>query len=375
MRMLEYEGKVILRKHGIATTPERVVSSVEEALAAGQELGFPVVVKAQVLTGGRGKAGGVKLAKNADELRSAATAILGMVINDETCEKLLIAKACGIEKEFYAGLTIDAGAGCPVLIFSTEGGVEIEEVAKETPEKVLTMPISSLALPRRHVILEAMRKAGVSGPLLPKVTTVVQQLIEAFFATDCTTLEINPLAVTGEGDVIALDAKAVIDDSALKRRNMVQTDSVPANDLERRAQAIGVNYVTLDGEVAIIAGGAGLAMATMDMVNFQNSKAASFLDLGGGISSGNMAEALRISLATKGVRGVVINVFGGINNCLEIAKGISEVVDHDKPTAKVVVKMRGHSQDEGWALLKERNIPMVKYGTTRDAVQTLLAGL
>lgn len=375
MRMLEYEGKAILRTHGIATTPERVASSVEEALAAGQELGFPVVVKAQVLTGGRGKAGGVKLTKTPDELRSAATAMLGMTIKGEKCEKLLLAKACGIEKEFYAGLTIDPGEGRPVLIFSTRGGVEIEEVAKAAPEKVCTLHLSSLALPRRHVILEEVRKAGVDGALLPKVTTVVQQLIEAFFATDCTTLEINPLAVISEGGVIALDAKAVIDDSALKRQNMVQTDSVPANDLERRAQAIRVNYVTLDGQVAIIAGGAGLAMATMDMVNHQNSNAASFMDLGGGISDENMAEALRISLATKGVRGVVINIFGGINNCYEIAKGIAEVIDKDKPAAKIVVKMRGHSQDEGWALLEARKIPLIKYGTTRDAVQTLLAGL
>ena len=375
MRMLEYEGKVILRKHGIATTPERVASSVEEALAAGQELGFPVVVKAQVLAGGRGKAGGVKLTKTPDELRTAATAILGMEIKGEKCEKLLIAKACGIEKEFYAGLTIDAGEGRAVLIFSTEGGVEIEDVAKTTPEKVRTLHLSSLALPRRHVILEEVRKAGVSGALLPKVATVVQQLVEAFFATDCSTLEINPLAVTSEGEVIALDAKAVIDDSALKRQNMVQTDSVPANVLERRAQAIGVNYVTLDGKVAIIAGGAGLAMATMDMVNFQNSTSASFMDLGGGISDKNMAEALRVSIATKGVQGIVINIFGGINNCHEIAKGIAEVIDTDKPAAKIVVKMRGHSQDEGWALLEAHKVPIIKYGTTRDAVQTLLAGL
>lgn len=375
MRMLEYEGKTILRRHGIAVLPERVASSVDDAVASGGILGFPVVVKAQVLAGGRGKAGGVKLARTPDALREHAQAILGMDIKGERCHKLLIAKACGIEKEFYAGLTIDAGAGCPVLIFSIEGGVEIEEVAVTAPEKVLTMPISSLAAPRRHVIMEQMRQAGVSGPLLGKVTTVVAQLVEAFFANDCTTLEINPLAVTDAGEVVALDAKAVIDDAALKRQKLEQTDSVPANDLERRAQDIRVNYVTLDGEVAIIAGGAGLAMATMDMVNHLNSRAASFLDLGGGISAENMAEALRISYATKGVRGVVINIFGGINNCYEVARGIAEVLDNDRPASRLVVKMRGHSQNEGWALLEERNIPIVKYGTTRDAVQTLLAGL
>ena len=375
MRMLEYEGKAILRKHGIVTTAESVACTVEEAVAAGEALGFPVVVKAQVLSGGRGKAGGVRLTKDPDALRDAASSILGMEIKGEQCKKLLVAKACGIEKEFYVGVTIDLGAGCPALIFSLEGGVDIEEVATKTPEKVRTMHLSSLYPPRRHTIQEEIRKAGLEAPLLPKVTTVVQQLVEAFFANDCTTLEINPLVVTGAGEVIALDAKAVIDDSALKRQNLVQTDSIPTNDLERRAQAIRVNYVTLEGEVAIIAGGAGLAMATMDMVNLQQSTAASFMDLGGGISAENMAESLRISLATKGVRGVVINVFGGINNCLEMATGIAEVLEKDSPAAKIVVKMRGHSQDEGWALLNKYTVPIVKYGTTFDAVQALLAGM
>ena len=375
MRMLEYEGKAILRKHGIVTTAESVAGTVEEAIDAGKSLGFPVVVKAQVLAGGRGKAGGVRIANNSDAVRDAATAILGMEIKGEECKKLLVAKACGIEKELYAGVTIDQAAGCPVLIFSLEGGMDIEEVASKTPEKVRTIHLSSLYPIRRHVIQEEIRKAGLVGPLLPKISTVVQQLVDAFFANDCTTLEINPLVVTDAGEVIALDAKAVIDDSALKRQNLVQTDSVPGNDLERRAQAIRVNYVSLEGEVAIIAGGAGLAMATMDMVNLQKSTAASFMDLGGGISAENMAEALRISLATKGVRGVVINVFGGINNCLEMATGIAEVLEKDSPAAKIVVKMRGHSQDEGWALLNKYTVPIVKYGTTFDAVQALLAGM
>lgn len=375
MRMLECEGKALLRGHGIATTPEMAVVSVAEAEAAGHDLGFPVVVKAQVLAGGRGKAGGIRLVRSADELRAAAEAVLGMEIQGERCEKLLIAKACDIAREFYAGLTIDAGAGLPVLIFSTEGGVEIEEVAKTHPEKVRSLHLSTLALPRRHVILDELRRAGVSGPLLNKAATVVQRLVEAFFANDCTTLEINPLAVTAEGECIALDAKAVIDDAALRRRNMVQTDSVPVTDLEKRAAAIGVNYVTLDGSVAVIAGGAGLAMATMDMVNHCGAKPASFLDTGGGISSDNMAEALRISLATPGVEGVVVNIFGGINNCLDVARGIRAVLDEDGPEKKLVVKMRGHSQDEGWALLEERNVPLVKYGTTREAVRLLLAEL
>lgn len=375
MRLLECEGKAILRTHDIATTSECVAADVAAALLAGQSLGYPVVVKAQVLAGGRGKAGGIKLVRSDAELETAAQAILGMEIGGERCEKLLIAKACGIEREFYAGLTIDAAEGAPVLIFSTEGGVEIEEVARTAPEKVRTLRLSSLALPRRHVILDELRLAGVSGALLAKTATVVQRLAEAFFANDCTTLEINPLAITPEGECIALDAKAVIDDAALRRQKLEQTDSVPTTPLEVRAASIGVNYVPLEGEVAVIAGGAGLAMATMDMVNHCGGKPASFLDTGGGISSANMAEALRISCNTQGVCGVVINIFGGINNCLDVARGIAEVLDNDKPNVKLVVKMRGHSQDEGWAMLEERRVPIIKYGTTQEAVQTLLIGM
>ena len=372
---MEYEGKALLRKHGIATTPEKIASSVEEAVTVGASLNYPVVVKAQVLAGGRGKAGGIKLVQNEEELRAAASAILGMTIKGECCQKLLIAEACGIDREFYAGVTIDAGEGLPVLIFSVEGGVDIEEVAAKTPERVQTMHLSCLHPLRRHIVLEALHRGGVSGPLLPKLCTMVQQLAEAFFANDCTTLEINPLAVTKDGECIALDAKAVIDDAALKRQRLVQTDSVPTNALEQRAIDIGVNYVGLDGEIAVIAGGAGLAMATMDLIKHCGSSSASFLDTGGGISSVNMAEALRISCATPGVRGIIVNIFGGINNCKDVASGISEVLDNDKPDVLLVVKMRGHSQDEGWAMLEERSVPIIKYGTTEEAIKLLLAKL
>ncbi len=371
MRMLEYEGKELLRRKGIPTAPEKVAFSVDEAAVVAQELGYPVVVKAQVLAGGRGKAGGIKLVKSEDELRAAASAILGMCIKSETCKVLLIAKAVDIAREFYAGVTLDASSGKPVLIFSTEGGMDIETVAKNTPEKVRTLHLSTLNPPKRHEILEELRLGGVAGDPLPKVATLVQQLVAAFFAFDCTTLEINPLAITGEGNCIALDAKAVIDDAGLKRQGMKQTDSVPVTDLEKRAAAIGVNYVALDGKVAVIAGGAGLGMASMDLVNDCGCGAACFLDTGGGISSANTAEALRVCLATPGVQGVLINIFGGINNCEEVARGIAAVVDEDKPKAVIVAKMRGHSQDEGWALLEARKIPIVKHGTTEEAVRLL----
>ncbi len=375
MRMLEYEGKRLLREQGIITPPEQTASSVEEAVSAAKELGYPVVVKAQVLAGGRGKAGGVKVVSDEAALRTAATNILGMTIKEELCEILLIASAREIAKELYAGVTLDPAEGKPVLIFSTEGGMDIEEVAEKTPEKVCKYYLSPLELPRRHVILEELRKSGLVDTSLPKVCDVVMRLIKAFFERDCTTLEINPLILTPEGECLALDAKAVLDDSALKRQKIAQTDNLPSNELEVKAASIGVNYVTLEGNVAVIAGGAGLGMATIDMVNYCGGKPASFLDTGGGISTDNMAEALRISLATAGVKGVVINIFGGINNCAVVAKGIARVIDEDKPTAKISVKMRGNSQDEGWAMLEERNIPIVKYGTTEEAVQNLMNAL
>jgi len=373
MRLFEYEGKELLRRAGLATMPEKTTATVEEAASAAALLGYPVAVKAQVLSGGRGKAGAVKLVRDETSLRDAATAILGMTIKGEVCETLLVAKAADIARELYAGITLDAATGAPVLIFSTEGGMDIETVAETAPEKIRKRPLSTLEMPRRHEILEDMRLAGVHGDMLPKVTTAVQQLIAAFFTHDCTTLEINPLAVLADGSCIALDAKAVIDDSALKRQSVVKTGNMALPELEMRAAAAGVNYVRLEGNVAVIASGAGLAMASMDIVNACGCRTASFLDTGGGITSANMAEALRVALATPGVEGVLINIFAGINNCAEVARGIALVVDEDNPTAALAVRMRGHSQEEGWALLEARGIPVIRHGATEEAVRQLAA--
>ena len=373
MRLLEYEGKELLSKAGFAVPAEKTAASEEEASRAAAELGYPVVLKAQVLAGGRGKAGGIRLVSSEKELREAARAVLGMTIADERCALLLVAKAVDIKREMYVGITIDAAEGKPVLIFSTEGGMEIEILAKHAPEKVHTIRLSCLNPLRRHTALEFLCRAGVPKDLLNPVCTAVQKLGEAFFRFDCTTLEINPFVVTAGEELIALDAKAVMDDSALKRQNRVQTDGAPATEAERRAAAIGVNFVSLEGNVAVIAGGAGLAMATMDMVTRYVKQPACFLDTGGGIRSENMAEALRICCSYPGVKGVVINIFGGINNCAEVARGIIKALDAEKNAPALVIKMRGHSQDEGWALLEERKLPVIKYGTTEDAVKTRCA--
>jgi succinyl-CoA synthetase beta subunit len=369
--MLEYEGKELLAQAGIATPAEKTAASANEAAQAAAELGYPVVVKAQVLAGGRGKAGGIRLVSSEKDLREAASAILGMTIGEERCALLLVARAADIAGEMYAGITIDDMEGRPVLIFSTQGGMEIESLAKTEPEKVHTMHLSCLTPLKRHTALEFLRRAGTPKALLNPVCDIVQKLAGAFFRFDCTTLEINPLVETRDGGLLALDAKAVMDDSALARQRRVQTDGAPVTEAERRAAAIKVNFVGMEGNVAVIAGGAGLAMATMDMVARCGAKPACFLDTGGGISGANMAEALRICCSYPGVRGVVVNIFGGINNCAEVAAGIAAVVDAEPDMPPLVVKMRGHSQDEGWAMLEERKVPLVKYGATEDAVRSL----
>ena len=367
MRLFEQEGREIFAKYGIRVPPAVLVRSVEEALKAVETLGYPVVVKAQVLTGGRGKAGGVRIAANQTELIEHTGRILGLVIQGEKTESVLLSEKIEIAQELYLGATFDPQNGLPVLMFSTSGGMDIEEVARTTPEKVLTMHLPPTQPVRGFRIIDFLRGSGLQADLLPKVSQVAQKLMAAFHGSDATTAEINPLVITTQGDVVAIDAKMVIDDASLARQQIVPRFEA-GTPLESRARSGGLNYVQLEGNIAVLGSGAGLAMATMDMISHYGAKPACFLDTGGGISSEKMAEALRICLATPGVEGVLVNAFGGINNCEWMGRGIANVIDEDKPTAKILVKMRGHSQDEGWKLLEDRNIPIVKFGTTEEAV-------
>jgi succinyl-CoA synthetase beta subunit len=367
MRLFEHEGREIFAKYGIKVSSAVLVRSVEEALKAVEALGYPVVVKAQVLTGGRGKAGGVRIAANQAELIEHTGRILGLVIQGEKTESVLLSEKIEIAQELYAGVTFDPQNGLPALMFSTSGGVDIEEVARTTPEKVLTMHLPPTQPVRAFRIVDFLRGSGLQVELLPKVSQVMQKLVEAFHGSDATTAEINPLVITPQGEVVAIDAKMVIDDSALARQQITPRFEA-GTPLEARARNGGLNYVQLEGNIAVLGSGAGLAMATMDMISHYGAKPACFLDTGGGISSEKMAEAFRICLATPGVKGVLVNAFGGINNCEWMGRGLANVIDEDKPTAKILVKMRGHSQDEGWKLLEDRNIPIVKFGTTEEAV-------
>jgi len=371
MRLFEYEAREIFVKYGIKVAPAVLVHSVDEALKAIAALGYPVVVKAQVLSGGRGKAGGVRVAANQAELMEHTGQILGLVIQGEKAESVLLSRKIEIARELYAGVTFDPQNGLPALMFSTSGGVDIEVVARATPEKVLTVHLPPTQPVRGFRIIDFLRGSELPSELLPKVAQALQKLVEAFHASDATTAEINPLAVTPEGEVVALDAKLVLDDSALARQQITPRFEA-GTPLEARARSMGLNYVQLQGNIAVLGSGAGLAMATMDFVSHYGAAPACFLDTGGGISSEKMAEALRICLATPGVEGVLVNAFGGINNCEWMGRGIANVIDEDKPKAKILVKMRGHSQDEGWKLLEDRSIPIVKFGTTEEAVKQIV---
>jgi succinyl-CoA synthetase beta subunit len=309
----------------------------------------------------------VQIATHQAELIEHVGRILGLVIQGEKTESVFLSEKTEIAQELYAGVTFDPQNGLPVLMFSTSGGMDIEEVARTSPDKVLRMHLPPTQPVRGFRIIDLLRGSGLATTSLPKVARVIQQLIEAFEGSDATTAEINPLVITPQGEVVAIDAKMVIDDAALARQHIAPRFE-PGTPLEARAKKAGLNYVQLQGNIAVLGSGAGLAMATMDMISHYGAAPACFLDTGGGISSEKMAEALRICLATPGVDAVLVNAFGGINNCEWMARGIATVIDEDRPTRRILVKMRGHSQDEGWKLLEDRHIPIVKFGTTEEAV-------
>ncbi len=374
MKLIEKDGKDIFKRFGIPVPQGRLAHDPDQAAAAAAELGGRAVVKAQVLRGKRGKAGAVRLVGSPEEARQAAAAILGMDLGGERVTVLLVEERLDIAKELYAGITIDPGRGSAVLIFSARGGMDIEEVAATAPEAVVSLPFDGVEPVRRHDLYALVKRAGLTGPELVAVTGVLLGLVQGFTAMDATTAEINPLVIVAGGRAVAADAKLVIDDSALFRhKDLTPTETEPQGPLEKAAWKAGVAYVPLaGGEVGVIAGGAGLALATMDTISTLGSRPADFLDVGGGVSVDRMAASMRIVAGTPGVRGILVNVFGGINNCELMARGVLKALDEDHIEVPVVVKMRGHSQDEGWALLEAAGIDVIKKGTTEEAVRLII---
>ncbi len=373
MNLHEYQAKELLRQHGIPIPPGEIASTPGEARAIAARIGSPVVVKAQVLTGGRGKAGGVKLAPTPDQAETAAAAILGMDIRGHLVHKVLVAQAAEIAREIYLGAILDRATRSLVLMASGEGGVEIEEVARTSPEKILRCSIDPYLGFADYQGREIGFALGLDPTQVRSFTQIARGLYETLIQNDATLLEINPLAVTPAGDLLGLDAKLVVDDNALYRHPRLEAlRDVEAEDpIERRAREEGINFVKLDGAIGCVVNGAGLAMATMDVLKLSGGSPANFLDIGGGARAERVVQALQLILADRKVRAILFNIFGGITRCDEVARGIVTARQQLGITAPIVVRLVGVNEEEGRRILQEAGI--AAFTSMDEAAKTVVA--
>jgi len=355
--LYEYQGKELFRRAGIPVSDGQLAVSPEEARAAASALGGPVVVKAQVLTGGRGKAGGVKLAENPADAEEKARGILGLDIRGHVVRKVWVESASDIAKEYYLSITFDRGAKRPLFMFTTQGGVEIEQVADENPDALVRLHVDPLEGFQPWVARRLVYGAGVEDPSEQKqIAAIVEKLYRCFVEFDAMLCEINPLVVTPDGQVKALDSKFTVDDSALFRHPDVADwrDTSAADPIESFAREKGVTYVKLDGEVGICGNGAGLSMSTVDVVAHVGGRPANFCDLGGGGNAQGVVDALEVITRDPQVRSIFFNIFGGITRCDEVARGILEALDRlDMSQYPIVVRLDGTNAEEGRAILAD----------------------
>ena len=356
MDLYEYQGKQLFARFGIPVSEGRVAASAEEARAAAEELGGQVVVKAQVLTGGRGKAGGIKLAATPKEAEARAGEILGMDIRGHTVRRVWIERASDIAREYYLSITFDRGEKKPLFMLTTQGGVDIEEVAEKTPEALAKLHVDPLVGFQPYQARWLCFTAGVDDPNEQKqVIAIVGKLYEAFVGADAMLCEINPLIVTPAREVKALDSKFTVDDSALFRHPDVaeMRDVEAADPQERLAREKGVTYVKLDGEVGILGNGAGLVMSTLDVIDQVGGSPANFCDLGGGGDAEGVVDALEVITSDPQVQAILFNIFGGITRCDEVARGILEALERMTIEHPIVVRLDGTNAEEGRRLLTE----------------------
>ncbi len=356
MDLLEYQGKELFKRFGIPVSDGRLATTPAQARAAAEEIGGPVVVKAQVLTGGRGKAGGVKLAADPDDAERKATDILGLDINGHIVEKLWIESASDIAKEYYLSVTFDRGAKKPLFMFTTQGGVEIEQVAEENPDALVRLHVDALEGYQPWVARRLIYGAGLEDPSEQKqIADIIGKLYRCFVECDAMLAEINPLIVTPDGEVRALDSKFTVDDSALYRHpDIAEFREISAADpLEAFAREKGVTYVKLDGFVGILGNGAGLSMSTVDVVVVAGGQPANFCDLGGGGNAQGVIDALEVITRDEQVRSILFNIFGGITRCDEVARGILEALEQMQITLPIVVRLDGTNAVEGRQILAD----------------------
>lgn len=373
MKLHEYQSKRIFAKYGIAIPEGDVATTPAEARQIAEKLGGKVVVKSQVLVGGRGKAGGVKLANNADEAEELASQILGMDIKGLTVEKVLIDPAADIKDEIYLGIVIDRALQKPVVITSAEGGVEIEEVAKTNPSAIIRLAVDPQLGLMDYQARDLSFGVKVPRPLVRQFGQIVKGLYQAFVDTDASLAEINPLVITGEGNLLAVDGKILLDDNALFRHPELAElrDIQEETPSEREARQAGLSFVKLDGEIGCMVNGAGLAMATMDIIKHYGAEPANFLDIGGGAKADKVAKALQIILSDPKVKAVLFNIFGGITRCDEVAKGILEVTSQMNVNIPMVARLVGTNEKEGRQILEEANFPSA--GSLGEAAEKVVA--
>ncbi len=361
MKIHEYQARQIFRDYGIPVPDSVLCYTVGEVEKAARDMNRMVVVKAQVLAGGRGKAGGVKLARTVEDAVAAGKQILGMDIKGYTVEKVLVADAVNIAKEYYVGLISDRNTKSVVLMVSAEGGVEIEEVAKETPEKIIKFPINPLTglldYQARNVALELFSDIK----LAQKAASIFTKLYKLYVETDATIAEINPLILTPDNEIFAIDGKMNFDDNALFRQPKILAMREPdeAEQKEIAAHEKGLSYIKLDGNIGCMVNGAGLAMATMDMIKLYGGSPANFLDIGGSSNPQKVIDAMNILLSDKNVKAVMINIFGGITRCDDVAKGLIKALEIIMTDIPIVVRLSGTNAKEGLELLKQTGLPTV----------------
>jgi succinyl-CoA synthetase beta subunit len=375
VKLHEYQSKRLFAEFGVPIPKGDIAATAEEARTIAEELGGPVVVKSQVLVGGRGKAGGIKVAQNVDQAYEVASQILGMQIKGLTVKKVLVDQASDIQKEIYLGIVIDRGARRAVMMASAEGGVEIEQVAEENPEAIIRVTIDPFLGLRGYQANQIALGIDLSREQFRTFARIANGLYQAFQAYDASLAEINPLIVDGDGDLLAVDGKMIIDDNALFRHpDLAEVRDVDEEtESEREARLAGLSYVELDGEIGCMVNGAGLAMTTMDLTKLFGGSPANFLDIGGGAQADKVATALRLILADPNVKAVLFNIFGGITRCDEVAKGILAALDEVKPDVPMVARLVGTNEDEGRAILAESPFKLTTAITLADAAQKAVA--
>jgi succinyl-CoA synthetase beta subunit len=361
MDLLEYQGKQLFSKHGLPVPEGRHADTVAAAVEAAEELGYPVVIKAQVQIGGRGKAGGIKLATNRDEAEEHAEAILGMDIRGFTVHDLYVEKASEIDEEYYAAIVFDRAAKQPMAMLSRMGGMDVEEVAETDPEAMRMLHVDPLIGFQDFHGRRLAYEAGIAADVIRPVGALLGELYRVFAEEDATLVEVNPLLITKAREVVVLDAKVTIDDNALYRHpDLAELSDPSAEDpQERMAKERGLTYVKLDGNVGILGNGAGLVMSTLDVVAQAGGRPANFLDAGGGSKAEAITSAVEVILSDEKVTAVLFNIFGGITRCDEVARGLIEAFNQIKPDVPFVVRLDGTNDVEGRELLAAANLPNV----------------